>query len=239
MRNHFDIQLPAIKAILNPTNNPNGVLGSNSSIRGDDVMDVTLQYTSIVCDRLPDRPKKLLTTVDGEILCGRGRTNGGAVGGETTFFTSLKRISNLQLYKNYSGNWQRRSPDDRLPDSAFSYVSETGEITLKEPLKRRDTLIAHYDHDGMRDCLTLKLIVTNLVVGHLARISQMNEVKLESIIGLEQQAYIDLSRLRDKNPDGAIKLKLLDDIDLVVETDNGDFGNNGLISYSFGAGVSL
>ena len=239
MTNYFNILPSDIKSILNPTNNATGVLGVNSALKTADIEQLILRKTSYVCDRLPDRYKKLLQVIDGEWLCGKGKTNGGAVGNETTFYTSLKPISNLQLYKNFAGNWQKRNYTQRLAESEYTVDEETGEITLNESLKSGDTLIAYYDYNGLYECETLKEIVINLVVGYITKIIQMNENKVQNFAELEQQAYIDLSRLRDKSTDGSLKIDLFDRIELVVETDNGDFGSNGFISFGFNSGANI
>ena len=225
MENYFNITPDNIKPLLNPSNNDNAFLGSKSSIPSSDVEDIILMFTDRVVSALPPRYKKLISCIDGEWLCGRGKTNGGASGGETTFTTALKPISDLQLYKNFSGIWLERRPANRLVlNTDYTVNNTTGEITLTDALDEGDTLIAWYNHTGLSDCLLLKLLVVNLTASYLAGMVSLNPERMQFFARLEAQAYLDIARLKEDQATARINLKLLDDISLVSETINDDAG---------------
>lgn len=235
MENLFNINPTDIKSKLNPINSSTGFLGAQSAIKSDDVEAKILMFTDYVCNRLPARYKRLLTVIDGEYLCGRGRTNGGAIGGEVSFQTGLFPITDLQLFKNFKGHWPSRKAYNALEiETDYSVDAETGLIQLVDPLKQGDTLIAFYSHSAMGKCGMLKQFVINLVVADYAKTLGGNDSKYERFLELENQTYVDLQRLYGDGQQGRASIKMLDDLYLVNETVNDETGGVANLNYNSG-----
>ncbi len=100
---------------------------------------------SEVVSLLPARYRRLLSRVEGEVVCRR------AADGQTTVtlcdipnpFTSAP--SNVRLYLNYAGDWHDRRPSDRMAEGDFTVEGRV--VTFASSLSDGDTVLAEYDHD--------------------------------------------------------------------------------------------
>ena len=221
MDNLLQISTDRIRNKLNPINDKNGFLGANSSIDVNEVEETILEWTSYVIDRLPPRYKRLTTYIDGEVIFGNNSKRGVAKGGETTFSLGLANVSNVKLIKNFNKKrWSWRNYEDEMDESEYTVDEETGEIILNNALDKNDKLYAIYDHNNMKNCLTLKRIIIDLVAASYAKILFMDEERLTNFEATETQAYVDLQRIREDESVGKLNLKFFDDLDLIEETIN-------------------
>lgn len=216
----LDIDFMDIKRELNPNDLPNGFGGVNSNTDQDSVLAKRDTHVAYVISRLPARLQRLVYYIDGEYLAGGSRNlKGGAIGGETEFFTSLKKITNVQLFLNYKGYWANRVVHrDALPASAYTVDSVTGKITLDTPLQQGDILIVTYNHDGLGASLVLRKIALDFIVADLIGETSLNETRLEYIRARQTQSYVDLQRLYIHNGEGKLNIPEINQIDLVNET---------------------
>jgi len=233
--NPFEITDARIISRLNFTNNENDFGGSSTVIDADEMADTKAEFSSYVIDRLPPRIKRLCTFIDGQWLAGNPADSLSAAGGETEFDTGMLNISNVKLYKNYAGKWNQKRASDQMDSDEYTVDSETGIITLAEPLEENDSLIATYNHSNLSNCLTLKRIVIDLIAAHFAKQVYADEEKLTSFTQIEQQAYSDLKRVRDSKEDGAINLDFFDRLALVNETVNDK--TSGVANIRYGSGM--
>lgn len=203
---HDDIRIK-----LNPTNEPDGFLGSASAVTHADVDNTILEWEDTIFSRLPARYKRLLTRVDGEVLTKY------ATGSETTFTLSLLTASNLKLYVNLACPWDGRCYADEWPTTNYSYVGATGVITPTGTLAQGSTLIAEYDHTGLGGSKLLRRLVQDLVAVEWARRLYSDEGIWERIQGWESQAYTDIGRMF-RNDEGRLGIRLFDNIELINPT---------------------
>ena len=98
-----------------------------------------------VVSLLPARYRRLLSRVEGEVVCRRaapGQTSVVLCNIPNPFTTSP---SNVRLYLNYSGDWHDRRPSDQVDEGDYSIEGRV--VTFAAPLGEGDSLLAEYDHD--------------------------------------------------------------------------------------------
>lgn len=220
MASELGVTYTDIRKKLNPGNDPSGFLGSASGVSSDDVTTSILEAEEILLARLPQRYVALLNKVDGEYLFGGADSPGGAKGDgtETTATLGLFPASNLKLYRNFSGNWSERQPVHRMTVTTdYTFVAETGVITLTAALVQGDTLIAEYDHTALSKCNALRGLLKNLVAAEWARRLYPDDEQFERYTEWETQAYSDLKRMRATGDD-RVGILMFDRLDLVHET---------------------
>ena len=112
---------------------------------------------------LPDRRRRLLSRVEGEVIVG------AATEGQLSAAVALPVASSLVLYADYTGPYADRSAADAMDDSAYE-LDEDGEIVAFSPALAEGTrIVADYDTtlaDGVR---VLAELVAVLAAASLAR----------------------------------------------------------------------
>jgi len=223
----LNITTSDLNSSINPTNNPNYILvGSGASnfptARATEIID---NWDSYVCSRLPEKYRRMLTKVEGEILVTYATNN------LTTVTTGLKPISNLMIYPNYSKNWKNRFPIDTLDTDDYSYVALTGVITFDTALVDGTSIICEYNHTNTTTCNYLRRIAICLAHSQiLEEMPTFTAGMVTRIQDLRQQAYGDLDRLRK----GESGLQMFDQLLLIEEKETQSEGGAFNIEYRGG-----
>lgn len=184
---------------------------SDAQILRDDVDDVLLEREDYVCSRLPERYRRLLRHVDGEVLTPH------AIGGEATATLALTPTEGtVRLYRNYRVGrpWRDRNPHDTM--EASEYAVDGRVVTLSTAMANGERLYAEYDHAAAGGCRTLRTLVLNMACAEWARRLPLPGQEFERYRDWETQAYSDLKRMQQAG-DGRLGVDMFDNLSLVDE----------------------
>lgn len=168
-----------------------------------------------VLSALPDKHRKLMRRVDGEVLTRY------ATAGQATLKTGLTPVvvGSLALYVDFPEAlaWADRNPSHALELAAFSLNSASGIITLVTPLKEGQRVAAEYEHGAASKNLWLReLVVTYSAVEIARRFAYFRTAEgVERFDAWEAQADRFLGEMRrSQRPgvEGIETLKLIDEI---------------------------
>jgi hypothetical protein len=124
---------------------------SSAPVAGDVVNDGPAQLEACLAQAetdveslLPDRYRRLLTRVEGEVIVRRadaGQTTATLCGVTSPFATSP---TDVRLYADYAGDWGDRTGADAMDASAYSVVGRT--VTFTSALSEGTQVVAEYGH---------------------------------------------------------------------------------------------
>jgi len=131
---------------------------------GPAVVEAAMSHAEALVEaRLPDRYRRLLTRVEGEVIVA------AATAGQLTAVLGLAAADNLVLYANYTGPYADRSPADAMDPSAYE-LGEDGQIVTFSPALTEGTrIVADYDHDLADGIGVLADLLAEVAAVRLAR----------------------------------------------------------------------
>jgi len=112
---------------------------------------------------LPDRYRRLLSRVEGEVAVAE------ATEGQLSAALALPAASNLVLYADYTGLYADRRGDDAMDDSAYALGEEGDTVTFSPALGEGTRIVADYDTTLADGVPVLASLVAVLAAATLAR----------------------------------------------------------------------
>ena len=138
---------------------------------------------------LPDRYRRLLRRVEGEVIVPAASV------GQLSAAIGLPAASNLVLYADYVGPYADRSPADAMAPSTYA-LDEGGEIVTFSPALAEGTrILADYDTTLAGGCRVLADLVATLAAAQLARTAGYG--RPEWVEGLAREAAERLAALAE------------------------------------------
>lgn len=113
--------------------------------------------------RLPDRYRRLLRRVEGDVVVP------AATEGQLTAVISLPAASGLALYADYAGPYADRTPADAMDASAYGLNDDGDIITFSPALVEGTRIVADYGHTLSEGIGVLADLVAELAAARLAR----------------------------------------------------------------------
>ena len=135
---------------------------------------------SFVLSKLPERYRRLIDRVDGELIVR------SAEQGQQTAQLALPPAGTVKLCKNYSGLLEDLAPDDELDPAAWSCEDQT--ITFAPTLEQGDRVLASYDAAPATICI-LQTLLVDLATWRLGRklFGQLSSVTPEWLLSFHDR----------------------------------------------------
>jgi hypothetical protein len=186
-----------------------------------DCNEIILRAEDKVKTNLDPKYRRLLSRVDGEIVCKY------SISGQTTVQTSFYPISNLKVYVNYSESslsWAARNPSLEANASNYPYTADTttGLITFTAALPEGSRVFVEYSHTGSSRLKYLRDIAETLAAVEISRRFAYFRTAdgFNRFLDWETLADKDLAKLRFRD----VGVPELDDLDLIEDdTDEDQF----------------
>jgi len=134
---------------------------------------------------LPDRVRRLLTRVEGEVLAA------GAVPPLAQAVLTFGAAGGLVLYDGVTGDYADRSPDQRLAPTAYTLGEDRRTLAFDPPLVPRGTLTADYDAAVAGGPRVLGDLVAELAAARLARYVLGHQPAWVEALAAEATARLD------------------------------------------------
>ena len=134
---------------------------------------------------LPDRVRRLLVRVEGEVLAA------GAVPPLASAALSLGAASALTLYDGVTGDYADRSPAQRLDPATYALDEDGRTVAFDPPLVPRGRLTADYAHTLADGLAVLADLVAELAAARLARYVLGHQPAWVEALAAEAQARLD------------------------------------------------
>ena len=166
----FGLTAPDLQKRIQPTNQEQGFkIGDGGDLSAADAVEI-LQASEDVALELMKEPLRRLASSCSE------RLTDVAYGGETSFKTTLSPVvvSSVKVYKNFpiSRVWNMRDDSLKLPDTEYT-ISESGAISLSEPLRHGERLWVEYDHLAARAWDGVKCDILDLAAYEVSKRFEM------------------------------------------------------------------
>lgn len=168
----FGITAQEVKKKLVPFTSGDSTFSIGNDAEDDDMteadcMDIVNTQEDRVLSYLPERYRKMVTHVDGEIAVKK------AAQGQTSCRAALVPITegSLRVFLNYASSraWVDRAPTDILDSSLYTADLETGIITFSPGLNARDVVELEYDHGAAVEMRWLKECVIAYTAVEISR----------------------------------------------------------------------
>ncbi|MFP4058713.1 MAG: hypothetical protein ACLF0G_17740 [Candidatus Brocadiia bacterium] len=112
---------------------------------------------------LPDRYRRLLRRVEGELLVDR------ATAGQLAAALALRQATGLVLYADYAGPYADRGPDDAMEPSRYALEPDGQTVVFSPALAEGTRVLADYEHDLADGVEVLADLAAELAAARLAR----------------------------------------------------------------------
>lgn len=168
---------------------------------------------SFVVSKLPERYRKLLGRVDGEIIVRR------AEGGQDSALLGLATASSVKLYKNFTGILNELGPENELPAGLWTREGQT--ITFDPALIEGDRVMASYDV-AVGAIGILQTLVVDLATFRVGRrlVGQFEQVTPEWLLSFRDRGEETIEEIFSS----ARGVSELDELDLYEDWERGGRG---------------
>lgn len=142
-------------------------IGAGKDMTEEECLSVVATQEDRVLSMLPERYRRLMTRVEGEVAVK------SAAGGQTSCVAGLTPIvaGSLKVYKNFprSKAWVDRAEVDELAAEEFTVDLNDGEIVFATALMEGDVIELEYDHEAAAGMAWLKECVVAYAAVEVSR----------------------------------------------------------------------